>query len=170
MPRNVELKARLRDPEVQRRLAERLADSGPTVIEQRDVFFPTPAGRLKLRFLGDGSGQLIHYRRPDTDGPKTSHYRIVPIPEPEALRRLLADALGVRAEVVKTRELYLAGRTRIHLDRVRGLGAFLELEVMLEAGESEAAGRAEAGRLMERLEIGPDSLIDRAYVDLLEER
>ncbi len=168
MPRNVEIKARLCDPAVQQALVSRLADSGPIRIEQRDVFFTVPAGRLKLRFVGDGPGQLIYYRRPDAGGPKTSHYRIVEVPEPEALRRLLAEALGVRAEVVKTRELYLVGRTRVHLDRVRELGAFLELEVVLRDGESERAGRAEAERLMAQLRIDPENLIDRAYVDLLE--
>lgn len=169
MPRNVEIKARLSDYQQTRSLAARLADSGPTLIEQRDVFLHCPEGRLKLRFLADGTGQLIFYRRTDRDGPKTSHYRIVPTGEPERLLALLADALGVRAEIVKARELYLAGRTRIHLDRVQSLGAFLELEVVLADGESEVAGRTEAKRLMAALEIDPDSLIDRAYVDLLEQ-
>ncbi len=167
--RNVEIKARLADAGVQRRLAARLADSGPIRIRQRDVFFNCPHGRLKLRYLDDGSGQLIYYERPDREAPATSHYDIFPTPDPARLQRLLESAWGVRAVVAKTRELYRAGRTRIHLDRVEGLGEFLELEVVLAAGESEAAGRAEAERLMAQLEITRENLLDRAYVDLLED-
>jgi predicted adenylyl cyclase CyaB len=63
--------------------------------------------------------------------------------------------------------LYLAGRTRIHLDRVEGLGEFLELEVALREGEPAEAGVREAEELMTRLGVTPAQLIDRAYVDLL---
>ena len=43
--------------------------------------------------------------------------------------QLLTAALGVRGQVIKTRTLYIAGQTRIHIDQVQGLGDFLELEV-----------------------------------------
>jgi len=40
--------------------------------------------------------------------------------------------------VVKQRTVYLVGRTRVHLDRVAGLGHYLELEVVLADNEDEA--------------------------------
>jgi adenylate cyclase class IV len=52
MARNVELKARLRDPRRQRELALSLGDSSPEILSQEDCFFRVPGGRLKLRFLG----------------------------------------------------------------------------------------------------------------------
>ncbi len=61
----------------------------------------------------------------------------------------------------------MAGRTRIHLDAVDGLGEFVELEVVLADGETAEAGREEARRLMGALEIAPESLVSGAYVDLL---
>ena len=67
----------------------------------------------------------------------------------------------------KHRTLYLVGRTRVHLDRVEGLGDFLELEVVLGEDESAAEGEAEAWALMARLEISPRQLVETAYVDLL---
>ena len=63
--------------------------------------------------------------------------------------------------------LYLAGRTRIHLDAVEGLGEFLELEVVLRDGESAEDGVAEARRIMAALGIGPGHLVEGAYVDHL---
>ncbi len=66
--------------------------------------------------------------------------------------------------------LPVVGRSRIHLDRVKGLGDFLELEVVLRDGESTESGVAEASVLMARLGIPQESLIDGAYVDLLSEK
>ena len=68
----------------------------------------------------------------------------------------------------KHRTLFLAGRTRIHLDRVEGLGDFLELEVVLEEGEPTEAATREAYDLMARLGVEPSQLIECAYVDLLD--
>ena len=50
---------------------------------------------------------------------------------------------------------------------MRGLGEFLELEVVLEEGESSEAGLQEALALMARLGVGSSQLVAGAYVDLL---
>ncbi|HEK85562.1 MAG TPA: CYTH domain-containing protein, partial [Candidatus Aminicenantes bacterium] len=59
--------------------------------------------------------------------------------------------------------------TRLHLDQVEGLGDFLELEVVLHPGQTEAEGQAIAYELMEKLGLKQEDLIDRAYIDLLDE-
>lgn len=169
MPRNIEIKARVADRAALEQRAAALADEGPAQIFQDDTFFVCPEGRLKLRDFGDGCGELIFYRRADATGPKTSFYRIAPTAEPAALRETLSLALGERGRVVKHRTLYLVGRSRIHLDRVEGLGDFMELEVVLADGEDEAAGQKEADELMARLGITPDQLVEGAYLDLLAE-
>ena len=53
---------------------------------------------------------------------------------------MLSRALGVRGAVRKLRTVYIAGQTRIHLDDVEDLGQFVELEVVLESGQSNADG------------------------------
>ena len=168
MARNVEIKAHLSDYEDTDRRARELSRSEPVVIKQEDVFFPCPSGRLKLRILGPERGELIFYQRPDQEGPKTSHYSLAPTSDPAGMRNVLAAAYGEKAVVRKIRHLYLVGRTRIHLDRVEGLGDFLELEVVL-AGEDETGdGEAEAHVLMKQLGISRADLVPDAYVDLLE--
>ncbi len=167
MPRNVEIKAHLPEPMAVRRRARDLADEGPWAIVQHDIFFRCDTGRLKLRRFADGTGELIAYERADDRGPKTSHYRIVPSAHPAELAAALGDALGVLGEVRKRRTLWLAGRTRIHLDEVDLLGSFLELEVVLEPGETAAAGEQEAERLMTALGVGAGDLVANAYIDLL---
>lgn len=170
MKRNVEIKARLRDPEHTRALAAKLSDREPVRLEQRDTFFRVERGRLKLRELGDGSAELIWYQRADRAGPGESLYTVVPVAQPVLLLGALRRALGTRGIVAKRRELFRVGRTRIHLDRVEGLGAFLELEVVLAEHEPPAGGDAIARELMRRLGIGPQDLVERAYIDLLESR
>jgi len=168
MARNVEIKARVRDYQHTVQRARELASSEPVIIPQEDVFFPCPSGRLKLRILGPEHGELIFYQRPDHEGPKTSHYSLAPTSDPTGLRHVLAAAYGEKAVVRKTRHLFLVGRTRIHLDRVEGLGDFLELEVVLAEEDSIEGGEAEAHRLMEPLGVLSEDLVPDAYVDLLD--
>ena len=168
MPANVEIKARIDSVEALLPLARALSDDvHPQLIHQDDTFFDAPHGRLKLRVFGDGSGELIHYHRPDVDGPKVSDYVLAPVPEPESLREALTRACGLLGRVRKERILVLVGATRVHLDRVEGLGDFLELEVVLGQGQTEADGVAIAQALMAQLEVDPAQLVSGAYLDLL---
>ena len=168
MARNIELKAIVRDMDELRRRAEAMSDTPCQVIEQEDTFFHTPRGRLKLRRLRADYGQLVYYLREDSHGPKHSEYSIYETDHPEQLKAILAAAYGVRGVVSKVRSLFLVGQTRIHLDEVKGLGQFMELEVVMQPEQSDAYGERIAQELMDRLGIQPNDLIDVAYIDLLE--
>ncbi|WP_424357002.1 class IV adenylate cyclase [Methanocella sp. MCL-LM] len=167
MARNVEIKARVGDFEALTQKAAMIADGRPIEIFQDDTFFNCPNGRLKLRAFSPAEGQLIFYVRPDQEGPKECSYIIAPTSTPDTLRDLLSQAYGQAGRVRKHRTLYLAGRTRIHLDRVEGLGHFMELEVVLSDDEPLENGEAEARDLMKKLGIAPGQLIEGAYVDML---
>ncbi len=167
MPRNVEIKARLADADATRELVAAAADRPPESLQQRDTFFRVGAGRLKLRELAGGGGELIYYLRPDTLLPAESEYTKVAVADAAGVRTLLGAALGVAGEVRKRRLVYRVGRTRVHLDDVEGLGDFLELEVQLEWDEPAEAGAREARALMRRFGVRDDALVAGAYVDLL---
>ena len=166
MGRNIEIKARVRDLEAQRRLIEEVSDKPRTLLTQVDTFFVVPRGRLKLRQFDSNRGELIFYQRADQANAKLSEYHIVPTAEPEQLTAALAAALGVLGVVRKTRHLYFHGQTRIHLDEVQELGWFIELEVVLQPDQVEGEGAALAAELMRTLDIRPEDLIDCAYIDL----
>lgn len=166
MARNVEVKARVVDTVGLLERARAIGDGAPRVLDQEDVFFGTPRGRLKLRVC-EGRGQLIFYERPDDSGPKLSRYRVVDVSEPGPLRALLADALGETATVRKQRTLIMAGQTRLHVDRVEGLGDFMELEVVLRDDQGTEEGCAIARDLMRALGVGEGELVAGAYADLL---
>ena len=167
MPRNVEVKARVESIDKLLPRIQAIADSGPTEIRQDDTFFVCSTGRLKLRTLSETSGELIFYQRPDQTGPKESFYVISPTASPDTLREALTRAYGQCGRVRKHRTLFMAGRTRIHLDKIDGLGDFLELEVVLSEGETTESGARVAHELLARLGISPQQLIEGAYVDLL---
>jgi len=167
MSRNIEIKARVADIDALRARACALAGSPATLIEQDDQFFPVPHGRLKLRRFADGSAELIHYHRADTADAKASDYVRVPVPDPAALAEALARGCGSGPRVLKRRWLLLVGRTRIHLDRVEGLGDFVELEVVLGEGQGDADGVAMAESLMRDLGLEHAERIPGAYADLL---
>src|ERR687894_431463 len=145
--RNVELKAHDEDPgrTLERALAAGAQDRG--VLRQRDTYFAVPRGRLKLREEEPGGATLIAYERPDAASERVSHYRLVPVPDPEALRAALAAANGIDVVVVKRRHLLLWETVRIHLDEVRGLGSFLELEAVATPGSHPPRERAQVAHL-----------------------
>ena len=168
MPRNIEIKVRL-EAGIEALLprAQAVAPGAPVRIEQDDTFFHVPHGRLKLRQFGDGTAELIHYHRADSAQARASDYVRVPVSDPAGLREALARGCGLLGRVRKHRWLLLKANTRIHLDRVEGLGDFMELEVVLQDGQSDAAGVATAQALMVALGLQSAPPLAGAYLDLL---
>jgi adenylate cyclase, class 2 len=166
---NVEIKARCGDLARARRAAESLATERLGVDHQVDTYFRTRAGRLKLRESSLSGGQLVPYLRADEPGPRRSDYRVVPLDDAPGLKRLLSRILGVHRVVRKEREIFLCGNVRIHLDRVEGLGHFVELEAVFDGSPAaEAEEQRKVERLMRELGIAEQDLVDVSYEGLLE--
>ncbi|MTD45237.1 CYTH domain-containing protein [Conexibacter sp. W3-3-2] len=165
--RNVELKAH--DPDPVSTLAA-VRDTGAVsmgTLEQADTYFPVPHGRLKLRDEGPRGATLISYDRPREARARPSSYRLVPVPDPASLRAALAQALGESGTVVKSRRLLMHGAVRIHLDRIEGLGDFVELEAVAPPDSDLQAEHAAVDALARALGITPDRVVDRGYAELL---
>jgi adenylate cyclase class IV len=171
MARNIEIKARIASVAQLLPHAQAVAGGTAMLIEQDDTFFKVPHGRLKLRQFADGSAELIHYHRPDTGDAKASDYVRVPVPDPAALREALARGCGLLGRVQKRRWLLLAEdgafQTRIHLDQVQGLGDYMELEVVLQGGQTDAQGAAVAEALMDALGLAGAPRLAGSYLDML---
>jgi adenylate cyclase class IV len=168
MAANVEIKARVRDSTRLAQRAELLSDGPPEVMSQIDTFFAVSSGRLKLREHPPLPAQLIFYERPDSLRPRVSDYHVFATENADRLKAVLGLALGVRGTVEKVRRLYMIGQTRLHLDEVKGLGSYMELEVVLRSGQSSEEGGAIAEELMGRLGVERADLVQTAYIDLLE--
>jgi len=168
MRANLELKARCADLGRARERAREVATLWVGVDQQVDTYFATRAGRLKLRESSLSGAQLIPYFRPDERGAKRSDYQVIAIEDCAGLARMLSAMLGVHRIVRKRREIALYENVRIHLDRVEGLGAFVELEAVWDGA---TAGLAEQQRklafLRERLGLRDEDVIAGSYETLL---
>jgi predicted adenylyl cyclase CyaB len=165
---NIEIKARCRDLAAARESARRLATRRLGTDRQVDTYFRTRSGRLKLRESSLSGGQLVPYLRADTPGPKRADYRVVPVEDAPGLRRLLGEILGVHRVVRKEREIFLVENVRIHLDRVDGLGEFVELEAVFDgSAAAEAAQHRAVERLMGALGVRAEDLVASSYEALL---
>lgn len=167
MPSNVEIKAHLKNRLAVESIAARLADSGPEVIRQEDIFFACEGARLKLRIFAPDAGELIRYERSNVADTRCSRYLIARTSDPQVLLEILTKTLGRIGVVKKKRTLYLIGQTRVHLDQVEDLGDFLELEVVMREGQPEEEGKRIAEDLLSKFQIEKSEFVGEAYVDLL---
>ena len=162
--RNVELKAMDPDPARSLAVCRELGAEDKGVLRQRDTYFRTRSGRLKLREQQPGGATLIQYDRPDAAAARESRYRLTAVAEPDDLRASLDAALGTLVVVDKQRHLLLWDGVRIHLDTVDGLGSFVELEGVAPPESDLSAEEEKVARLREALgieEILTDSYSDR---------
>jgi homotetrameric cytidine deaminase len=164
--RNVELKSSDPDPARTLELALKLGASDEGEIAQRDTYFGGSRARVKLREQTPGEDELIAYRRPDGDDAKVSDYLRVPVPDAAALKEALDASYGTKVVVTKRRHLLLWQNVRIHLDEVEGLGAYIELEGLVD-GDDDGSARERVERLRQELEIDDANLVAGSYSDLL---
>lgn len=163
---NIEIKAYCQDLGRAEKNLNALGAGPAGTFHQRDTYFKIREGRLKLRQIGPDEAHLIYYRRENLPGPKRSDYDLAFTSDPEALRNMLCQVLGAWIEVEKIRQVWLWENVRIHLDDVKDLGQFVELEAVTEEKKLEES-HARVETLMRALEIRDDQLIGESYSDLL---
>lgn len=191
---NLELKVRCPDEAALEALEERAHQHGSIYVHtlrQRDIYFNVPAGRLKLREwsvqedlqrtairakaynglqeiheTGSSGAILIAYTRPNEESSRVSDYLISPIVDPPTFLPLLTATLGTWMTIEKTRILYRYGRTRLHFDRVKGLGSFVELETEFVDATSNEDIIAEHGTVKAFLQLDLLPTIAYSYSDL----
>lgn len=183
LARNLELKVGCADSdlaEIRTRLAA--VDPvlpGPDRMWQVDTYYRVPRGRLKLRQIDrlradgtsdpdSGSAELIGYDRPPVHGSGWSAYRVAAV-DPFVtgdLHDALALTHDVLVRAVKRRDVVHVGATRVHLDQVEELGAFVELETVIGARGDRGATR-EHEAVIALLQLDRFTTIAGSYSDLL---
>ncbi|MEN8121296.1 MAG: class IV adenylate cyclase [Bacteroidota bacterium] len=163
---NIEIKARCNDHEVIRKILLSGNAEFKGVDNQIDSYFKVNSGRLKLR-EGNIENALIHYNREDKDEPKESDILLYKTSKNSLLKELLTKALGEIITVNKEREIYFIGNVKFHLDKVEGLGEFIEIEAIGKDDEDKSTLMQQCKFYLNLFGISKEDLIPVSYSDML---
>jgi len=164
---NIEIKAKCDNREkIRSILKSRNADFKGTD-HQIDTYFKVNDGRLKLR-EGNIENFLIFYKREDREGPKKSDVILFKTDPSSSLKEILLKFLGVLVVVDKQREIYFIENVKFHVDTVKNLGTFIEVEAIDSNGSYEKEKLLEQCQSYLKLfDIPKDDLVSVSYSDLL---
>jgi predicted adenylyl cyclase CyaB len=162
---NFEFKARLKDEPRVREVLKRLGARFVGTDHQIDTYFRVPSGRLKVR-EGRIENALIFYRRSNVHRPRQAAVEMMLLPRRNSLRAILARALATLAVVDKRREIYFVKNVKIHLDRVRQLGKFIEVEAISRTGDVKKIG-SRARQFQKLFGITAKDIVAESYSDLI---
>ncbi len=135
MPLNLELKIKVESHTKLIKALRKINAEKKGILRQKDIYYKTKKGLLKLRIEGNNF-TLIKYLR-DENGKRWSNYELLRL-EGRNPEKYLRDIFIIDTIVEKKRILYLYKNTRIHLDEVKGLGKFLELETLMVSTRRDA--------------------------------
>lgn len=134
---------------------------------QIDTYFNVKNGRLKLR-EGNIENYLIHYIREDREGPKQSRVTLYESSPDSSLKTILSNSIGILTVVDKKREIYFIENVKFHIDSVKGLGTFVEIEAIDKDGSiGEDKLLKQCKYYLDLFNISEDDLISNSYSDLL---
>lgn len=164
---NIEIKARSNNLDFVRNTLTSLKAKFVGIDHQIDIYFNVGKGRLKLR-EGNIENSLIHYDRENIDGPKQSNILLYKSAEKKKLKEILEKALGILVAVDKSREIYFLNNVKFHLDSVKNLGTFVEIEAIDSDGSiGKEKLYEQCNHFLEVLNISNKDLIADSYSDLL---
>lgn len=164
MPTNLEIKVPVKSLSNLIKIVER--EGGKKIYSSRqiDVYYKLENGRLKVR-NSSGEKSVIFYRRIEDGSERWSDFEVIPVTNPNDWIKFFDNFLERLVVVDKHRTLYHLKNTRIHFDRIKGLGNFVELETKVINGKVKA--RKEFLWIMSLLKLNPDNQILKSYSDLI---
>jgi predicted adenylyl cyclase CyaB len=165
MPINLELKVKLKSFGRIKKILKEINAEYIGVLKQTDIYYKTTRGLLKLR-IENGNSTLIKYLRDEISKNRFSNYEILKFCSGNA-SNFFENIFKIEAVVTKRRQLYMFDNTRIHLDMVKELGYFLELETIMLNGKTDAKKRFNF--MLSALELDKHTPIRKSYRDLMSE-
>ena len=166
---NVEMKARVINQERIRNILLQKNAKFQGIDHQIDTYFKSPTGRLKLR-EGNIENFLIYYEREDKPGIKESKVTLYKTGQDKALKQILEKTFGVLVIVDKSREIFWIDNVKFHIDKVKGLGTFIEIEAIdFEGTIGKEKLSKQCKEYLDLLEIPEEDLVSCSYSDLLSE-
>jgi len=163
MPQNLELKIKVNSHSKILNNLKKIKAKRIGILKQKDIYYKNNDGLLKLRIQPD-KNELIKYTRDEKTSKRFSDYDILII-EGSSPEKFLADLFDIEVIVSKERELWMFNNTRIHLDKVKTLGSFIELETLVIKDKKDAEKRFVD--IVNFLELDLSKQLRLSYRDLL---
>ncbi|MFA5953124.1 MAG: class IV adenylate cyclase [Candidatus Pacearchaeota archaeon] len=162
---NIELKAICKNPEEIRKI---LLENNAEYIgkdNQRDTYFNVKNGRLKIR-RGNIEKCLVFYDRIENPNQKESRILMHQNPSTE-IDEILEKSLGIFQIVDKQREIYFIANVKFHIDEVKNLGNFIEIEVIQDKEQTKEELIKQFNYYKKLLKIKEKDLINKSYSDMV---
>ncbi|MCF7858404.1 MAG: CYTH domain-containing protein [Candidatus Cloacimonetes bacterium] len=164
---NIEIKARCDDLDFIRKILKQKKAIYKGLDHQIDTYFKVKNGRMKMR-EGNIEYSLVHYNREDISGPKRSEVLYYHPRKTDPIKEQLDKAVGTLVIVDKKRDIYFIENTKFHLDKVKGLGSFVEIEAIDSKGNIGSDKLyQQCNEYLKLFKIKANNLIDLSYSDLL---
>ncbi len=164
MATNLEIKCRLNNFRFVRKRISEIKRIVCLKEKQTDVYYNVKKGRLKLRIINNERGNLVFYERREKTSRRISNYLISETESFKELDEILRSQFEVLAIVHKQRNIFLQNNIRIHLDTVKGIGKFLEIEVVYK---DIVKATKQMEKLIATLGLYEKDFIKESYSDLL---
>jgi predicted adenylyl cyclase CyaB len=161
---NLEIKIKIKNISQIRNILGKIDAIYQFNMEQIDTYFKLGENKIKTREINNSEIQLIEYIRKEVKGKKISSYSIKSLNNSE--KNSLFKKNKPLCKIHKKRELWIYKNTRIHLDTVKNLGKFLELETVLK-NIPKKEGNKEFNSLISMLQIDKNESIPYSYSDML---
>jgi len=164
---NIEIKAKCLNPEKIRRILKSKKAEFKGIDHQVDTYFKVNRGRLKLR-EGKIENYLIYYDRENKKGPKQSSVILFKTQPKSSIKEILTKSLGVIVVVDKKREIYFIDNVKFHIDKVKGLGNFMEIEAIDDKGNiGKQKLTNQCSFYLDLFGVSKKDLIPESYSDLI---
>lgn len=180
----VEVKARIKDPREMERRVRKLADYAEQYTCSDTYFtFASSRGYQDMRFrlrLMKGRALVTAKEKKALSGVETNIEHEFEVDDPEAFRNF-ARLFGFRVLVEKTKSVKkfkyrikgssgFKGNVSIEINRVRGLGNFIEIEALVKDGRHAKKAGKMVLSILEELGISRDCIEQTPYTRLLYEK
>lgn len=164
---NVEIKARSKNPDHIRKVLTSRQAHFRGIDHQIDTYFGVRTGILKLR-EGTIENFLIFYQREIREGPKISKVILFENTRGSHLKQILLKSLNVKTVVDKHREIYFIDNVKFHIDSIKKLGTFVEIEAIDRDGSlGKGKLRDQCNHFMRLMRIKSKDLVPGSYCELV---
>lgn len=167
MPVNLEIKVPIEKPQKLKSIVEKAGGKLIYSCRQIDVYYKIKNGRMKVR---DSSGErsVIFYNRVEDGSERWSRFEALKVDSAKLWIKFFDNFLDRLVVVDKHRTLYYLKNTRIHFDKIKNLGNYIELETKIVRTKEQA--RKEFNEICELLALDLNNQILESYSDLLLKR